>query len=275
MSFSNVSFTLPNELKNAQSISAAKSNLSSTQAAESVFIPNIAVDSASSDASNKQTELALLSKEIELLTVSPWHDGTRVNNKQSMQQTLTAKEAMVRLSEKTNSVNWSSCIVLLVSASDEAELSEQIENVEQGLGLLLRSSKAIANSRSQHEQSKTTVLNEHQHQTAKINLPNVCAMSLTFPRQAYAVASAIASDIDPVQMLDEFKQKRTNLHAGIESGLGKLSGSNVAKGAWVNGDVSKRISELSPPNSQDKFSFVWAFGGSSDALSGLQDRLSL
>jgi hypothetical protein len=275
MSFNQVTFAHNEDLTDASLISSVKSVLSTKTAPENIAIYGGTAEDALTDKNKKQTVIDNLTKDLELIVISPWINGTLVRDRQSMRQVLTSKDALMELSNQCEFTDWQASVVLLVTASNESEFSTKIEQVETGLGLVsalpLRQSKAA----KEHEKNKLNNVSFPLVNNVKNNLSGLCELSMNKALKALSVSTAVASDVDPVVMLNDFKSKRSNMYDEIKTSLSQIATQDIANAVYVSGNVAEQLNQLTPPDEQAPFCVVWAFGGNEGQLAGLKAGLSL
>lgn len=275
MSFSNVSFSHKTDLTDATLIGSVNSALAAKTAPQNIAISGDTAADALADQNKKQSLVDQLIKDIQLIVISPWKNGTLVRDRQSMRQVLTSKDALIKLSNQCEFTDWTASVLLLVTASNESDFLSKIEQVETGLGLEntlpVRQSKAA----KENEKNKLNNVSFPQVNCVKNNLNGLCKLSMNEALKALSLSGAVASDVDPVSMLNDFKNKRSNLYQDITTSLGEITAKDIASAVYVSGSVAQQIKQLTPPDEQAPFCVIWAFGGSADQLAGLKTGLSL
>jgi hypothetical protein len=275
MSFTHVNFAHNEDLTDTTLISSAQSFFASKTALGNIAIFGDSAADALADKNAKQPLIDELNKDVQLIVISPWKNGTLVRDRQSMRQVLTSKDALNELSNQCQYTDWTACILLMSSANDEASFLTQVENIESGLGLATTMPSRQSKAAKTHEDNKLSNVSFPLVNYMQSSLSGLCDLSMTELSNSLALSDSVASDVSPVKILNDFKDKRLSMYEDAIISLGEITESELTDGVYLSGNVVEQINQLIAPNEQAPFCMVWALGGNEDQLAGLKAGMSL
>lgn len=231
--------------------------------------------SADTDA---KRDLTPMLEGIEVVMVSPWDNGSHAGNKQNMNWYLSAPDAQGVLENQLPNYAWEGCVCFCVLADTPALFSV-------GLDALIRvfpnhnliRAKSHSDALINHDSDKLfipAVENEHRQKA----LVEQAAFDLSIVRQNLSISQAVASDIDPVLMLSDFKAKRVARLLEIKSGVTEIAAQSGPIQYILNltsSDLASELSKVTAPNDHAPLCCLLAVGGTNQALAPLRKVLNL
>lgn len=240
---------------------------------------NASASAAGTDAGRRST-LDAFKNPLESIAITPWRHGEFNGNKNSMGFVLSPLNAQKELAKQISLVSWESALVFIVYEDNPARL---IQSINELLAIFpdrhIEAALRRATHLDQHEHEKLFIKVDAAHDKKTTTMQKLGAFKPLLPTvNNVAISEATASDDDPIILLTDFKTKRVDRLAAIQSDILSITDQQGFIRYVLHlsgGKLSEKLDNILPPNQGAALCCMLAIGGSAIDMQPLEQVFNL
>ena len=278
MAWQSAIFRHVSDVTSSSFVSSFRSALTGAVVPDNLAVVNDYSESATDDM-DRRTSLDAFSWPLECIVIDPWRYGDSAASKQNANFYLSSVDAIAMLKRNLEVVTWEAAVICLVTGATPSVLADSLALLlaafpNQPLQQCYRHAKALAT----HDSDKLFLKAESLNKSRAVTLEQLDAFSaVSMARQSVAVAEAVASDTDPAALLDDFKTRRAERLADLNSAVNGITASDAFSYVLsISGDyLGDELIGHTVPDQNAPLCCVLAIGGSREAVAPLQEVFGL
>lgn len=180
---------------------------------------------------------------------------------------LSTADAQNAVAAYARRAGWQSVILVMVQADQISNFHTSLQQLAAALPLpAIKACTRRALALNTHDQEKLFI-------KAPADLPAVPAHWRTYghAENVAAIAEAIASDTSPVDILNEYKNRR----AAEINESDTMPGGNVGQAMYLTGDIAAQLQAITPPYPAAPLTAIFGWAGTVEELAPIKQELNL
>ncbi len=225
-----------------------------------------ALQTTAATAAGHRADWIAATQQLNSLIITPWQHGEPLRRRQ-VGRVLTAQAAQAILAEQA--AGHAAMLAFLLPADNPAQLVKKLNQLATAIPhIKLTQAISTAQAFASHEGVKLFLRAE------SVNHATGDQHQATAADSIISLSEAVASDTDPVAVLNEFSSRRAARHADQIAALTAPSGL-VEWALYLSEDIDSQLQSITTPDATAPYSAAFAFLGDVAALASLKGELGL